>query len=260
MKKYWEQLTSQERRWMAGIGIVLFVIFNYFLVFPRFGDYSRSLARKAVAAKKLTEFRAEIARQPQYLASINKLKAGAEDVPEESQAYQFVNTYQEKANQAGVLIANNGRSVLHTNNEFFVEQEVGIGVQSTEKQLVNFLYSLGAGNSLMRVKTLSLRPDQSHQQLSANLTIVASYQKKAAKAGGTPRPVAPPAKPAPAKPAAVKATNAAPAGRAGLTNRPPGAPMTPMTPMAPGPTNRGAALGARPASTNRPAGNLPKRP
>ncbi len=263
MKKYWEQLTSQERRWLAGIGIVLFVVFNIFFVQPHFHDYARAQARMAKAQATLTMFRAELARVPQYQSSINRLKSDAADVPAEDQAFQFVSTYQQKANEAGVLIVNGGRSVLHTNNEFFVEQEVGIGVQAMEKPLVDFLYSLGSGNSLMRVKTLSLRPDQSHQQLSANLTIVASYQKRTAPKTTPPvksaAPVAtekPAPKPVTPPPAAITKAATPPGPAANKTTVAPGA--KPAVPDSA--SNRVSALGARPPATNKPAASTQKRP
>ena len=272
MKKYWEQLTSQERRWLAGIGIVLFVVFNIFFVQPHFHDYARAQARMAKAQATLTMFRAELARVPQYNNSINRLKSDAADVPAEDQAFQFVSTYQQKANEAGVLIVNGGRSVLHTNNEFFVEQEVGIGVQAMEKPLVDFLYSLGSGNSLMRVKTLSLRPDQSHQQLSANLTIVASYQKRTAPKTTTPpvksaasvaaeKPAPKPVTPPPATKAATPPgpSKFGPAGTA--TNKTPAASGAKLAvPDSGSASNRVSALGARPPATNKPAASTQKRP
>jgi hypothetical protein len=111
-------------------------------------------------------------------------------------------------------------------------------MQSQEKELVDFLYNLGVGDSLIRVKVLSVQPDQTHQRLTTRVTLVASYQKKAIAtetalptartssrppaAGPPPAPGAkPPAAvktaPVPAKPAATKpATNqAAPASRPG---------------------------------------------
>jgi len=54
---------------------------------------------------------------------------------------------------------------------------------------VDFLYNLGSGNSLIRVRDLSLRPDPPRQQLSGNVKLVASYQKNPSK---KPAPAAKP--------------------------------------------------------------------
>ena len=60
------------------------------------------------------------------------------------------------------------------------------------------------GNSMVRVKNMSLRPDNNHQQLSASdITLVASHQKKPVEKPATaksPAKVAS-AKPPPATPA-----------------------------------------------------------
>ncbi len=62
-------------------------------------------------------------------------------------------------------------------------------MDGTEKELVEFLYNLGASNSLIRVHGLAVRPDPPRQRLSAEVTLVASYQKAA------PKPAAPASKP-----------------------------------------------------------------
>ena len=44
-------------------------------------------------------------------------------------------------------------------------------------QLVDFLYKLGAGASMIRVRDLTLQPDPPRQRLTADIRLVASYQK-----------------------------------------------------------------------------------
>ena len=75
-----------------------------------------------------------------------------------------------------------------------------ISVQSGEAQLVDFLYNLGSGNSLIRVRDLTLRPDPPRQQLSGTVKLVASYQKN------PPKKAAPAASPAPANAKMVTST------------------------------------------------------
>jgi hypothetical protein len=93
--------------------------------------------------------------------------------------------------QSGVNVTSTSRTSTRT-NEFFLELAQTIGVQSAEPQLVDFLYNLGAGTSLIRVRGLTLHPDPPRQQLIANATLVASYQKNQ------------PKKPAPALQTAAK--------------------------------------------------------
>ena len=66
--------------------------------------------------------------------------------------------------------------MMHT-NQFFVEQVQNINVLATEDQLVDFLYKLGSASSMIRVRDLTLQPDPPHQRLTADIRLVASYQK-----------------------------------------------------------------------------------
>jgi hypothetical protein len=58
-----------------------------------------------------------------------------------------------------------------------VELTQSISLLTKEQQLVDFLYNLGSSNSLIRVRDLTLRTDPPRQNLSANVKLVASYQK-----------------------------------------------------------------------------------
>ena len=69
-----------------------------------------------------------------------------------------------------------GKTTTQT-NQFFLELTQLISVLSGEAQLVDFLYNLGSGNSLIRVRDLQLRPDGPRQQLGGTIKLVASYQK-----------------------------------------------------------------------------------
>jgi hypothetical protein len=95
-----------------------------------------------------------------------------------------------------------------------MEQIQTLTVQSGEKPLVDFLYSLGSGESLVRVRDLSVRPDQPRQQLAASVTLIASYQKNA-KAAPAPATATTPKSASAVTPKTVPATapkNATPAG------------------------------------------------
>ena len=43
---------------------------------------------------------------------------------------------------------------------------------------MDFLYGLSAGSSLIRVRSMSLQPDQPRMRLMGNMTLVASYQRQ----------------------------------------------------------------------------------
>ena len=75
-------------------------------------------------------------------------------------------------------------------NQFFAEQALSIDFTSGGKELVDFLVDIAAGNSMIRVREMNVKPDPSQTKLMGNITLIASYQKKAA----TNKPAAVPPK------------------------------------------------------------------
>lgn len=86
-------------------------------------------------------------------------------------------TIQQQTAQSGVALQTASRSIPRTNDVFFVEQVQNINVLAPEENMVDFLYRLGSGASMIRVRDLSLQPDPPHQRLQADIRLVASYQK-----------------------------------------------------------------------------------
>ena len=199
MKKFWDQLKSTERRWVIAIGCVVFVVLNYFFVWPRFREWHANSVRIEDANAKIKMYRTEVAKQSDYQKAINELDStGMQGIPPEDQTLKFAQFYQGRATENGVQIQSEIQRAGRT-NEYFMEQQATIDVVAGEKNLVGFLYSLGSSSSLMRVREMSLHAvEPNRYQLRAQLTIVASYQKKAL----------------PAKPAAPKAAAAKPAAGA----------------------------------------------
>ncbi len=254
MKRYLAELKPQERRWLAGIVIVVFLMLNFFFVWPHFHDWGRSDAVMVAAAKTNDIYNAELRHKDTYTRLLIELQSDGSQVLPEEQAIDFVHFYNSRAISNKIVVVNQGPLVTRT-NEFFLEQQMGISVQADETNLVNFLYSLAAGNSMMRVRAMSLHPDPSHMQLSANVTLVASYQKKAPGRGtGAAAPAravaeAPKPKPAPAPPAPVVAKTPPPAN----PTLPPGLGQHEHT-------NRIAGAFARLIGTNKTASLNPNRP
>jgi hypothetical protein len=198
MTSYLDRLNLRpfEKRLVVGVGAVLFVVFNAWFVFPHFSDLAQARERKADALKKLQRWQVEVDQMAKYRAAIASLIGEGADVPQEEQQNQFAHAIQAQQAQSGVNVTSTSRTTTRT-NEFFLELAETIGVQSAEPQLVDFLYNLGAGKSMIRVRGLTLRPDPPRQQLVASVTLEARYQKN------------PPKKPAAAVPGAKPASFAA---------------------------------------------------
>ena len=182
MTSYLDRLNLRpfEKRLVVGVGAVLFVVLNAWFVVPHFSDLSEARDRRLKALKKLDEWQVEIDQKAKYEAGINKFRQEGLEVPPEDQQNQFARAIQDQQVRSGVGIQQFLRVTTQT-NQFFLELTQPITVQSGEEQLVDFLYRLGSGNSLIRVRDLALRPDAPRQQLSGTIKLVASYQKNSPK-------------------------------------------------------------------------------
>jgi hypothetical protein len=216
MKKFFAQLRPMERRLAVGVLVILILVLNWLFIWPHFSDWSRLNTRMNNAQQNVKRYTTTIAETSKYESLVNGIEGKGQPIPQEDQSFNFLRTVRDQAAASGVGIVNSGRLSTKT-NEFFSEQAQTIGVIANDAQLVDFLYKLGQGASMARVRELDMQPDQPHQHLNANVQIVASYQKKAlTPAGGKAKPDAtttakatPPAASAPATTAAR--TNSKPA-------------------------------------------------
>ncbi len=204
MTAYLDRLNLRpfEKRMVVGVAALLFVVLNALFVFPHFSDWSNVQARRNTAQVKLAEYEAEIAQMRSYQTLVDSLEKEGLVVPPEDQALHFQSALQEQQVRSGVNITQTSKINNHT-SQFFLELTETVSVQSKEQQLVDFLYNLGSGNSLIRVRDLTLHTDPQRQQLNANVKLVASYQKKTsarpappATQSGSGKAPAPAAKPA----------------------------------------------------------------
>ena len=192
MKKYFAHLRPMERRLAVGVLVVLIIVLNAWLIWPHFHDWGNLRGRLDGARQKLALYQTTIAQKPDYESKLKSIEGQGDYVPPEEQSINFIRTIQSQAAESGVGIGSTSRQTTST-NEFFVEQIQNIGVTATDEQLVNFLYKLGSGASMIRVRDLELQPDNARQHLTANIRLVASYQKKPPEKPAAPAPAAVPA-------------------------------------------------------------------
>jgi Tfp pilus assembly protein PilO len=177
MKKYFLQLRPLERRLAVGLLVIVILVLNWVFVWPHFSDWSNLRRQFDDAQKKLKLYQETVAQIPDYQAKVKTFESQGEFVTPEDQAINFTRAIQSQSLQSGVGIVNTSRQLTRTNDAFFVEQIQNINVTATDEQLVDFLYKLGSGVSMIRVRDLELQPDVAHQHLNANIQLVASYQK-----------------------------------------------------------------------------------
>lgn len=200
MNQYLARLTSLERRFVIGVMVVVILVINVLFVWPRFKDWDEVKLRMVKAENSLKRHQAEIAQKPAFEAKVKSLEKEGEIVPQDDQVVDFLRIIQNQAVASGVQLIGNTRQPDRT-NQYFMERAQALTVLAGEPQLVDFLYQLSAGKSLIRVRDLTLRPDPPRQSLSANIKLVASYQKtqptrSTASTAATPpaKSAAPPAK------------------------------------------------------------------
>lgn len=180
MKKYFAQLRPLERRLAVGVLVVVIVVLNAWKIWPHFSDWSKLKTRLKSARATVANYQTTIAQATNYQAQVKSMEGQGEFVAPEDQAINFMRTIQAQAEASGVGRANYSHSIMRTNDAFFIEQVQNINVVATDQQLVDFLYKLGSGASMIRVRDLELQPDGPRQHLNAGIRLVASYQKNPA--------------------------------------------------------------------------------
>jgi len=198
-------LRPGERRLVVVVGIILFIVVQVIYIWPHFGDVAKMDVRREKAIKELGTRKDAIAETNKFSAELKKLQGEGLDIPPEDQAVQLMRTVQSLSSQARVQIQNTSKPFTAT-NQFFMEQSLTVATLSDEGALVDFVYGLGEGSSLIRVRDLTLRRDQSQTKLNASIKLVASYQKRAGAARPPAGAVRAPA-PAAAKPAPATSTS-----------------------------------------------------
>jgi hypothetical protein len=177
VKKYFAQLRPMERRLAVGVAVILILVLNWVFIWPHFSDFSNLRQRGEQARHKLKLYQTAIAQSSNYEAQVQSLEGQGESVALEDQAINFMREINAQAAACGFTPSDYSRSQSRTNDAFFVEQVQTITVVADDRQLVDFLYKLGSGASMVRVSGLELQPDASRLHLNANIQLVASYQK-----------------------------------------------------------------------------------
>jgi len=182
-------LRPGEKRLVVVVAAVVFIMINWLLVKPHFGEVGKVSGQLTRERATIQRYEAEIARTPAYQKRVAELEVTGTVVATAEQALQLQVIVQKQASASGVAIYSTdskqgGASRL---SEFFDEYIVRVTANAGDKELVDFLYRLGGSDSLIRVRDLTLNPDPNGTKLNTSITFVASYQRTA------------PAKPAPAR-------------------------------------------------------------
>jgi hypothetical protein len=131
------------------------------------GSWFLCLERPSHASEKL--------RIPLLAKEVKALQAEDSGVLSDDQAERFSATIFAQAASAGLQITSTSR-VTSSTNTFFYERRQNLALQTTEQQFLDFLQNVGASNSVLRVRALSLRPNPERTRFLASVTVVGSYR------------------------------------------------------------------------------------
>jgi hypothetical protein len=174
-------LRPQEKRLLAFIGTVLFVMFQVWFVFPRFKDWRTAQNKAEELRRRMNMYKAEIGRIPEYEAKLRSIQPDdAPEIPKGDQTVDFRRRVESMAQSGNISVTGmNGpnRSGVTATNQFFEEWSLSLQGFAGEKDWVDFLFKLSAGASTIRVRDLNLTQGPNYTNLNANLVLIANYQK-----------------------------------------------------------------------------------
>lgn len=175
-------LRPQERRLVVIVGMVIFVVLNIWFVWPYFDEWSQVETKISRNRTTLERYQTEIAKRDTYQARLRELETeGSQMLTNELELQRVV---QSQAAAAGLQISQydtRARVSTTRTNQFFQEQVLSVQFSSGGKELVDFLVGIASGDSMIRVREMSLKPDQGNYRLVGNLVLVGNYQRKTMK-------------------------------------------------------------------------------
>jgi len=186
MSNWWNNLnlTPQERKFVIGVVIAFAIVLNFLFIWPQFKEWTPLQEDLQKKRETLAEYEAKVAEMPKILARLSVLETNSAPVMVSGDAAaHYSRTVQTLAQQTRFTYdrMNTPTVNLNSTNKYFQELTMRVTFTGTEeKDLVNFLYRLSDGNSSIRVREFSIKPDQSKMLLLGYLTLVANYEVESA--------------------------------------------------------------------------------
>ncbi len=223
-------LQPAERRMVLLAMVVMVALASYWFVWPKWDEYQKVERGLEEAGRLQSRYLSETTKTNGYAKRLVELQTSGAQLAGDDAANRLQADINREATAAGVQILSMIPSTVSARvggsqtNQFFDDIQVTVALNAGEPELVAFLYALGSGASMVRVRDVSnLRLDPTQTRLTATITFVASVQKKAVSApkpgGGTPARDATPKGTAPA--ASPASPGASKTSTPAATNRPP---------------------------------------
>ncbi len=200
MSNWWQNLnmSPQERKFVIVVVIIFAFVLNFLFIWPQFKQWTPVQTELEAKQKLLAEYEAKIAEMPELKKVLGNLEStnSAPILVSGDAKTHFFRTVENLARQNRFLYDSMSPPSpnLNSTNKYFQELTMRVNFSGTkESDLVNFLYKLSDGNSSIRVRDFSIKPNNPPMLLQGFITLVANYEVE--------KPVSSPA------PAATKTTN-----------------------------------------------------
>jgi hypothetical protein len=171
-------LRPQERRLVVSVAFLVFVLLNFWFVWPFFSEWGKVQNDLIKDRRTLERYNAEIARKSQYERKQRDLEqTGSEMLNSETDFQRIVSS---QAAGSGVYVSDlrTGTAALGVKtNQFFQEQSISIQFSSGGKEIVDFLVGIAAQNAMIRVREMNLRPDATQTKLAGSIVFVGNYAR-----------------------------------------------------------------------------------
>jgi len=177
-------LKPQEQRLVVMASAVLFLVLQFWLVWPHFKEWGQTKAALKNARDTLGRYATVLAQTNEYRARLDKLESsqGAGLLTQDQIGTLLIQRIGAQARDSKVNYSRINvmpRSSASNTNEFFEEQTLDLGVNPTgDKELVAFLVAIGNSDLMVRVRELNLNPDPGGFKLMGSMKLVASFQRQ----------------------------------------------------------------------------------
>lgn len=172
-------LRPGERRLIVIVAVVTFVVLNAVFVWPHSEKWKASLAELDDAKSQLADYQATASELDSTSRKLSTVESGGATLIDEAESEHLLRTIQSETTKHRVNVQRyDGQSVnaLGTNN-LFIERVLPIQyINTDDTNLVSLLVSVGSGNSLIRVRDLTIQADPSRTKFHGRITFVASYR------------------------------------------------------------------------------------
>ncbi len=168
-------MSAGERRVVMFVVVVLIGVLAW-MAFDIIPKPEQTNVKISKIKRNLQSWQKELNSVSSYKNRIKELEGMSSAVVKEEQEVDMSRAINKLEALSGINVSRQGRVNSETNT-FFIEKSMRIDFSGKENQIVDFLWKLSEGDSLVRVSEMRLRPDKNRYKLEGWMELTASYQK-----------------------------------------------------------------------------------